>query len=100
MKQGDTILFRGRRRFVMLVTTSGVALERLIGKGAVSFYSVGIPEKRQIRIVRRATKRDVTRARQKLSKACPPWTSIKWSKDGQPSYIVDLKHPTFRRKRW
>lgn len=99
MKTGDTVMFRGRRRFVLLDRPGGINLEALRGKGHVAYYSVGAPEKANVRVLRRATKRDVTRARRLMSLQCPPWTRIQWGDDGQPHYIHDLDHPTLRKRR-
>jgi len=92
-------MFRGRRRFVLLDHPGGLNLEALRGKGHVAYYSVGAPEKAKVRVLRRAAKRDVTRARRLMKGRCPPWTSIQWGADGQPHYIHDRKHRTFGKQR-
>lgn len=92
-------MFRGRRRFVLL-NRPGLVLEALRGrKGSVAYYSVGASEKAKIAVLRRGTKRDVARARRMMKARCAPWTSIRWGADGQPHYIHDLTHPTFRQKK-
>jgi hypothetical protein len=108
MKAGDTIMFRGRRRFVVLDYPGGLNFERVQerkkkpwftslsnGHGSrhqnrVVYYSVSAAEKKSLRVVRRGTKRDVSWARKLLEDRCMPWTRIQWGSDGQPNYIHDL----------
>lgn len=92
MKSGDTILFRGRHRFVAMVRPSGIWLERVQRSrynGAVAFYSVSVRERAIITVVRRARVSDVARARRMVEKGCTAWTRIEWDADGQPIYHFD-----------
>jgi hypothetical protein len=88
---GDLILFRGRRRFVVLERPGGLSLERLRKIGPhVVYYSVSNAEKKTIRVVRRGTVRDATRARKLIEDRCLPWTHVRWNADGQPAYMHDV----------
>jgi len=60
-------------------------------KDRYSTYSVGAIEKKTLRVVRRGTKRDVTRSRKLLEDRRMPWTRIEWGDDGQPNYIHDVR---------
>lgn len=91
MKTGDTILFRGRRRFVIMVRPSGLWLERIQQSrlnGPV-YYSVSEREKAEIGVTRRGREADVARARRIVEKHCSAWTRVEWGADGQPIYHHD-----------
>ena len=90
MKTGDTIMFRGRRRFVVANRRS-LVLERVIGDKPVAYYSVSQIEKATLRVVLEATPADVERARKLLESTCPAWTRIEWDSAGQPHYIHNEK---------
>jgi hypothetical protein len=92
MKSGDTILFRGRRRFVVLVKSNGLWLERVQRSrfnGPV-FYSVSAEEKATIGVMHRASAGDIGRARRMVEKHCAAWTRVEWDADGQPIYHHDM----------
>lgn len=89
---GDWILFRGRRRFVVLVRPGGIVLERVRpgrrGDGC-AFYSVGQAEKVATRVVKESTPHARSRAKRLLEARCMPWTSIVWDGDS-PTYAHDV----------
>lgn len=91
MSAGDTIWFRGSRRFVVLNRPGGLWLDRVYRSrfAGPAYYSVSAKEKAALRVTRRGTRRDVLRARKLVEASCPPWTRVEWSADGQPTYVHD-----------
>lgn len=91
MTAGDTVWFRGRRRFVVLIRPGGLWLERVrAGRfEGPAYYSASAKEKAGLRVMRHGTHRDVRHARRLVEQSCPPWTRVAWGDDGQPTYIHD-----------
>lgn len=87
---GDWILFRGRRRFVVLEHPGGVVLKRVRPgrRNDCAFYSVGPAEKIASRVIKRSTPSARSRAKRLLEARCMPWTTIVWNGD-TPTYRHD-----------
>jgi hypothetical protein len=88
VKQGDTIMFRGRERFVVVDKASGLSLERVRENrypSRVVFYSVSSREREGIPIVRHATAADIARARRLVEDDWPSMR-VEWVND-QPKYF-------------
>lgn len=88
---GDWIMFRGRRRFVIGVRSSGLVLKRVRPSRcrfptSCVFYSVSAREKTSTRVVTRSTMRARAKARRLLETSMPPWTTIVWDGD-EPTYV-------------
>lgn len=89
MKLGDTIMFRGRRRFVVCVRSNGLILDRVRPSGYPApyvHYTVGEVEKKTIKILSLATEESRARARALLEAGCMAWTKIVWDGD-EPTYV-------------
>jgi hypothetical protein len=91
MRMGDWIMFRGRRRFVVVVQSGGLMLERVRPSGYPApyvYYSAGSNEKDTTRVLKSSTVRARARARKLLEAGCRPWTKIEWDGD-EPTYVHD-----------
>ena len=81
-------MFRGRRRFVALVTSNGLWLESM-RNNKIACYSVGSPEKRRLAVLKKATPASTKRARRLIESAAQnAWTKVVWDGD-TPTYIYD-----------
>lgn len=96
MRMGCWIKFRGNRRFVIGVRSSGLLLLRLHANPHLSpsvFYSTGSVERAAVKVLTASTPRARTRARRMLESDLQPWTTITWNGD-QPTYV---HHPEKRK---
>ena len=101
---GDTIMFRGTRRFLVLADSRSVTLEKLRAnhyKSLVTHYGITPAERATIRIVALATDNDRARARQLYEASCLSHTRIEWSDDNWPTYVhtvAGVEHRYERRR--
>lgn len=89
MRLGDWIAFRGRRRFVVGVRSSGLLLERVRANrfpAPYVYYNVSAAEIASITIVKASTPGARRRARRIQEAGCMPWTTITWEGD-RPIYV-------------
>lgn len=89
MRMGDWIAFRGRRRFVVGVRSSGIVLARVRPSRFPSpyvFYCVSAAELTSLAVVKHSTPSARRRARRILETGLTPWTSIEWDGD-VPNYV-------------
>lgn len=105
MKMGDTIMFRGRRRFLVLADKGNLTLEKVHAirhRSKVTHYTVGPGELATITVTARGTEQDRARARALYESDCLDHTRIEWSKDNWPTFVhmVDgVEHRVERRRR-
>lgn len=95
---GDTIMFRGRQRFLVLVRRVGVSLEKLRPNrfiGMVTHYAITPAERRTIRVVREGTAAARARARALVEGTCASHTRVEWNGD-EPHYVHTVKGVEYR----
>jgi len=91
IRTGDTIAFRGRRRFVVAARPGSLLLQRVRENrfpSPVVYYSVSGAELAATCVVQRGSAPQVARARKLLEDRSPPWYRIDWTND-QPRYVFD-----------
>lgn len=105
IRMGDTIVFRGRNRFVVLADGGALTLEKVRASGprsTITHYTVGPGELAAIRVFARGDARDRARARKLYEGDCLEHTRIEWSDDDWPTFVhrVDGEdHRVERRRR-
>lgn len=75
------MLLRGRRRFIVLVKSGGLNVERVRDgrfPSKMVFYSVSEREKQTLTVVKKATPRTRARARKIVEESCSPWMRVEW----------------------
>lgn len=86
MRMGDTIMFRGKPRFLVLRHRPGGFLLEGVRGGNVVYYTLGPAERELIGVTEPGDGRTRARARKLLESTCLSHTHIEWDGD-VPTYV-------------